>query len=89
MDSSSCKKAYKSIFIESTELCAGGSASGGCATCQMDSGGPLQCLAEDGRWYQMGVTSYGPTPCGMPNEPDVSTKVASYVDWIEKKLAEN
>ena len=83
--SSVCKK-YFPHFDETQQVCAGGLASGGKAVCNGDSGGPLQCQAEDGRWHQVGIVSYG-RPCALPNIPDVFTKVSAYVDWVEKTIS--
>uniref|UniRef100_A0AAG5DWW9 Peptidase S1 domain-containing protein n=1 Tax=Anopheles atroparvus TaxID=41427 RepID=A0AAG5DWW9_ANOAO len=49
-------------------------------TCQGDSGGPLQIL-DDGKYKLIGVTSFG-NGCGSTT-PNVSTRVAAYIDWIE------
>ncbi|KJH45968.1 hypothetical protein DICVIV_07969 [Dictyocaulus viviparus] len=39
-----------------TQLCCG---SFGQGTAQGDSGGPLMVKSANGRWYQIGITSYG------------------------------
>uniref|UniRef100_A0A914VIZ5 Peptidase S1 domain-containing protein n=1 Tax=Plectus sambesii TaxID=2011161 RepID=A0A914VIZ5_9BILA len=39
-----------------TQICAGDLQKG---TSKGDSGGPLQVRGEDGRWYQIGITSFG------------------------------
>ncbi|CAG2176571.1 unnamed protein product, partial [Oppiella nova] len=41
-----------------SNICAGGSPQGGTSTCKGDSGGPLQCRSNDGKWYQIGITSW-------------------------------
>jgi secreted trypsin-like serine protease len=46
-----------------TQVCAG-YAKLGKDTCQGDSGGPLNVKGSDGRWHLVGLTSYGPNPCG-------------------------
>ncbi|XP_026318189.1 trypsin beta-like, partial [Hyposmocoma kahamanoa] len=55
-------------------LCAGQS---GADACNGDSGGPLVYHGS----VVVGVTSWG-VSCGDPNYPGVTTKVASYSDWI-------
>ena len=47
--------------------------------CLGDSGGPLQ-MQSNGKFYQYGITAFG-SGCGN-NVSSVSTRVASYVDWI-------
>ncbi|KAG0445225.1 hypothetical protein HPB47_018109, partial [Ixodes persulcatus] len=46
-----------------------------------DSGGPLQCMLDDGRWYLAGVVSWG-AGCGRPRKPAMFVRVSSYLDWI-------
>ncbi|XP_062552581.1 serine protease snake-like isoform X2 [Armigeres subalbatus] len=67
------------------QLCIG-SPRGGKDTCQGDSGGPVQVLVNPNGciYHVIGVTSIG-TGCGSMT-PAVYTKVASYIDWIEKTV---
>lgn len=50
---------------------------------QGDSGGPLVAQRADGRWTQVGITSYG-LGCARPDTPGVYMRVAHYLPWIEK-----
>ena len=53
-------------------------------TCDGDSGGPLLCrLGENS--VLMGVTSWGPG-CGVPRQPGVYVRVASYLPWIRANM---
>ena len=51
--------------------------------CGGDSGGPL--VAYDGAHhpYQIGIVSWGPSPCGQVGEPGVYTRVSAYAPWIK------
>jgi secreted trypsin-like serine protease len=59
-----------------TQVCAGLS---GKDTCQGDSGGPLVSRGTDGRWYLIGVTSYG---YGCGKYPGLYTRTSAYSNWI-------
>lgn len=47
--------------------------------CQEDSGGPLVCQFEDGRFYLVGIVSSG-KGCGV--YPGLYTDVSRYMDWL-------
>lgn len=71
-------------------LCAG-VLKGGMDSCQGDSGGPLMIptgrLSEPTVYYQIGIVSYG-IGCARADVPGVYTRVSSFVEWIEEKVAE-
>ncbi|KAJ6625696.1 Serine protease 30, partial [Pseudolycoriella hygida] len=55
-----------------------------------DSGGPLmapQTLRGKTYYYQIGIVSYG-IGCARANVPGVYTRVQSFADWIQEKIAE-
>ncbi|KAG4065841.1 hypothetical protein HA402_012519 [Bradysia odoriphaga] len=91
-----CKEKYKLIgkFVseqqfDSAVMCAG-ELIGGKDSCQGDSGGPLmqpQTLRGKTYYYQIGIVSYG-IGCARANVPGVYTRVQSFVDWIQEKIAE-
>lgn len=70
--------------IDGREICAG-YLSGGHDTCQGDSGGPLLCREpnDPNKWYVAGIVSHG-EGCARPMEPGVYTRVALFMDWINK-----
>jgi len=82
-----CKAKLKHVDYK-TNVCGGGRMSGGTGVCMGDSGGPLQCKANDGKWYQVGITSWG-IPCALRSLPDVFTSVSAYYDWIQKTVNKN
>ncbi|MGE0285360.1 MAG: trypsin-like serine protease [Bradyrhizobium sp.] len=53
------------------------------SSCQGDSGGPLVAKREDGSFAQIGVVSYGGSPCNR--NPSVFSRVSAFKDWIEAK----
>ncbi|XP_020812653.1 lectizyme [Drosophila serrata] len=51
--------------------------------CNGDSGGPL--VRNDGRGVeQVGIVSWGYTPCATTQYPSVYTRISSYLEWIEE-----
>ena len=62
-------------------------------TCKADSGGPLVCQDESGKYKLWGITSWGDNNfCQLdPNRPvpGVYTRVDKYLKWINNKLTTN
>eukprot|EP00057_Strongylocentrotus_purpuratus_P011161 XP_011665635.1 PREDICTED: uncharacterized protein LOC585547 isoform X4 [Strongylocentrotus purpuratus] len=79
-DEAQCQSFYPDRTITPTMLCAG-HLSGEMDACQGDTGGPLQCEDQYGRFHLVGITSFG-YGCGRPNTPGVYTKVSEYYDFI-------
>jgi len=64
-----------------TQMCAAGHNKD---SCQGDSGGPLLMFRQDKKvWEIVGITSFG-VGCAEPQFSGVYTRVAAYLDWIEK-----
>ncbi|TMS20876.1 Sodium-dependent phosphate transport protein 2B [Larimichthys crocea] len=54
-----------------------------------DSGGPLNCLGQDGRWYVQGVTSFvSSRVCNEVKKPTVFTRTSAFTDWLSEKNEE-
>ncbi|GMT17583.1 hypothetical protein PFISCL1PPCAC_8880, partial [Pristionchus fissidentatus] len=68
--------------IATTHVCAG---SFGHGTAPGDSGGPLLMPSDDGKWFQIGVTSYGNHSLLRQQDisPGVYTNVKEFCDWIK------
>uniref|UniRef100_A0A665T5A4 pancreatic elastase II n=1 Tax=Echeneis naucrates TaxID=173247 RepID=A0A665T5A4_ECHNA len=68
-------------LVTSNMVCAGGD--GQLASCNGDSGGPLNCQSYDGSWEVHGVVSFGSgMGCNYPKKPSVFTRVSAYISWI-------
>ncbi|XP_037329882.2 mannan-binding lectin serine protease 1 isoform X1 [Pungitius pungitius] len=89
-----CEGSYasRSVSYNITDnmFCAG-FLEGGRDTCLGDSGGAF--VMEDGvsrRWVVFGLVSWGgPEDCGSQRVYGVYTRVANYVEWIQKQLDTN
>uniref|UniRef100_A0AAG5D340 Peptidase S1 domain-containing protein n=1 Tax=Anopheles atroparvus TaxID=41427 RepID=A0AAG5D340_ANOAO len=66
-----------------SQVCGGGyrNVSG----CIADSGGPLTVVQDNGARVQIGVLSYGETPC-KARLPNVFSSVMYFHDWIQKTI---
>uniref|UniRef100_UPI00398EAFCB chymotrypsin-like elastase family member 1 n=1 Tax=Pristiophorus japonicus TaxID=55135 RepID=UPI00398EAFCB len=72
-------------YVTSNMVCAGGD--GIIAGCQGDSGGPLNCQ-HNGIFYVHGATSFvAAAGCDTYMKPTVWTRVSSYINWINDKIA--
>ncbi|KAK1122189.1 hypothetical protein K0M31_009415 [Melipona bicolor] len=67
-----------------TQVCSG-IAGKEVSACSGDSGGPL-AQNVGGKHVQVGIVSWGMTPCGSSHMPSVYTRVSSYIDWIHSQL---
>ncbi|XP_038190293.1 chymotrypsin-C [Arvicola amphibius] len=71
------------LMVSKSMVCAGGD--GVISACNGDSGGPLNCPAEDGSWQLHGIVSFGSSQgCNVPKKPVVFTRVSAYIDWINE-----
>ncbi|KAH8360005.1 hypothetical protein KR093_010067, partial [Drosophila rubida] len=69
--------------VTETEICARGPFRGACSG---DSGGPL-VMTDNGTVKQVGVVSYGMVVCGLFVTPDVYTRVSTFSDWLQERVA--
>ncbi|NXH19741.1 CAC3 Proproteinase, partial [Bucco capensis] len=73
---------WGSLAIRRTMICAGGEEKAGC---NGDSGGPLNCQADDGTWEVHGIASFvSGLGCNAPKKPTVFTRVSAFEDWIKE-----
>lgn len=82
-------KVFSQKQFDNAVMCAG-ALEGGKDSCQGDSGGPLmlpQRFGQNFYYFQVGIVSYG-IGCARAEVPGVYTRVASFVDWIQQKVAE-
>uniref|UniRef100_A0AAY4BAU1 pancreatic elastase II n=1 Tax=Denticeps clupeoides TaxID=299321 RepID=A0AAY4BAU1_9TELE len=68
-------------LVTNSMVCAGGD--GQLASCNGDSGGPLNCQNSQGIWEVHGIVSFGSSlGCNYPKKPSVFTRVSAYSSWI-------
>ncbi|KAK2725025.1 hypothetical protein QYM36_001470 [Artemia franciscana] len=81
-----CLKVWKGITEE--QICAQAPGNGFCVG---DIGGPLtQVIAENGRYYLLGLLSFGRKgKCADAKYPGVFTRITSYLDWIKENIRNN
>ncbi|KAB5546663.1 hypothetical protein PHYPO_G00074620 [Pangasianodon hypophthalmus] len=70
--------------VKPTMVCAGGDIR---SSCNGDSGGPLNCKGNDGKWYVQGVTSFvSSTNCNELKKPTVFTRTSAFNDWLDEVM---
>jgi len=75
-------------LVTNNMICAGGD--GQLASCNGDSGGPLNCQNPDGSWDVHGVVSFGSSMgCNYPKKPSVFTRVSAYTSWMNDVMTSN
>ncbi|XP_045715046.1 chymotrypsin-C [Phyllostomus hastatus] len=86
VDHATCtQKDWWGTMVKDTMVCAGGD--GVISACNGDSGGPLNCQAENGSWEVRGIVSFGSgLGCNTLKKPAVYTRVSAYIDWINEKM---
>ncbi|XP_071539500.1 venom protease-like [Panulirus ornatus] len=86
VDTQRCKIAFtrlrKRPVVDNRNICAG---IGTKDSCNGDSGGPLNYLGSNGRYYLAGIVSFG-VECARADFPGVYTRVSHFLDWIERNV---
>ncbi|NXR08074.1 CAC3 Proproteinase, partial [Semnornis frantzii] len=73
---------WGALAIRRTMICAGGDEKAGC---NGDSGGPLNCQAENGTWEVHGIASFvSALGCNAAKKPTVFTRVSAFEGWIDE-----
>jgi len=75
-----CRYRWADYLIKDSHICIGRGEGG---ACMGDSGGPMVCR-EDGKFYQVGVTSFGGKDCEGEGFPNVYTRVNTFMGWVNK-----
>jgi len=74
------RKLGKNNFrLSRSEVCAGGETEKD--ACDGDGGAPLVCQAKTGRWYVVGLVTWG-VGCGKPGVPGIYANVYNMLDFI-------
>ncbi|GIY55517.1 proclotting enzyme [Caerostris darwini] len=82
-DNPKCKTVFiKDVPITEGNICAG---DGDKDACRGDSGGPLMLTHTNGKFYLVGIVSFG-KKCAEPGIPGVYTRITNYLDWIEQQV---
>ncbi|KAM3824191.1 chymotrypsin-like elastase family member 3B [Vipera latastei] len=83
VDYEHCKKPdWWGGSVRESMVCAGGDIRSGC---NGDSGGPLNCLGIEGRWYVHGIASFvSASGCNTLRKPTVFTRVSAFDEWIQQ-----
>jgi secreted trypsin-like serine protease len=78
------RKNRPDFLVLESQICAEGDPELRADTCNGDSGGPM-VTSIDSKWYLAGIVSFGTKACDS-STPSFYTRVASYYEWIEKKM---
>ncbi|XP_071372777.1 complement component 1, r subcomponent [Centroberyx affinis] len=81
------KKTENHVPSLSDNMFCAGVPEAGKDSCQGDSGSAF-AMRDDGRFWAAGIVSWG-VDCGVPGRYGVYTRVANYLDWLNKTMQEN
>lgn len=82
-------KVYAPGFTQGVDNICARSDERGRSTCAGDSGGPLIQADENGDIVQIGVVSWGFSPCGFPFRPAIYSGVMQHNDFINDSIMKN
>lgn len=80
-----CSQRWGTNFADDI-VCFG---SAGRGPCKGDSGGGMTCRNNDGRFYLVGIISWGREDCVHDNYPSVMSNVSHYRTWIQRHTSQN
>ncbi|KAL7393047.1 hypothetical protein ABVT39_005784 [Epinephelus coioides] len=83
---SKMRKTRENVPRLTNNMFCAGVPEGGKDTCLGDGGGPF-ALRDDGQFWAAGIVSWG-VDCGQQGRYRFYTKVANYMDWINKTMQE-
>lgn len=94
VDTATCQSGTGYSAVTNKQICFTGSYNNANglynSTCSGDSGGPVY-WDNAGTWYQVGITSFGPSTCGtqaaVSGVTSVFTEIYDYQTWINDVLA--
>ncbi|CAL4075289.1 unnamed protein product, partial [Meganyctiphanes norvegica] len=85
-----CTDKLKSYQDPNSVFCAGDIHHFSADTCRGDSGGPIMMSGKNSKnektWYLLGITSRGPTVCGLQGSQGIYTNVTYYLPWISENM---
>jgi secreted trypsin-like serine protease len=88
-DVSKCRSAYPGTAIGDAQICAGFARPIGKDSCNGDSGGPLVVLDHNLCPAQIGLVSWGASPCAPQTAAySVYTRISAFSSWLRQKIPE-
>lgn len=78
-----CKEYYSGITERM--FCAGDKAGEDNATCSVQSGAPLVCQSDTGRFFIFGIVSCG-VGCSENSKLGLYSRVPAFIQWIEERI---
>jgi hypothetical protein len=82
-----CAARWPGSKVAEGQICAGFDTGGKRRdSCNGDSGGPLNVYDSRGCPTQVGLVSWGPEDCGLPNGYGVYTRISYHADWLRRNV---